>query len=259
MARHLYAEKAVCMNTTLKNTGEIGNRRKGSLMRKLKSISFAFVFGLLTAFTLAGSIWASLFTAGPNSITRLNVIPSDNIPAHLIAGLSIYLCGGRLWGLEIAGLMSADAKSMVKVCAPSWSATVVTIVGAISFWGMSLGGLSRINILPHFRHSTHYHFLLIFVPVVGIITAINGSVVANKLGFHERKKSVGLYTGVAAALGFLAVGLILLFGLGWEVGRPIYGKYGMLLLLLICNIGAALAGGTTIGWMLERSRIRLDG
>lgn len=247
------------MNTTLKNACEIGNRRKESLIIKIKAITFVVLFGLWTAFTLAGSVWASLFTAGPNSITRLDVIPSDNIPAHLIVALSIYLCGGGLWGLGIARLMSADAKSMVKACALSWSATVVTIVGAISFWGISLGGLSNINILPYFRHSTHYNFLLIFVPVAGIITAINGYVVANKLGFHERNKSVGLFTGVAAALGFLAVGLILLFGLGWEVGNPIPGKYGMLKLMLFCSIGATLTGGMAIGWMLEQSRIRLDG
>jgi hypothetical protein len=68
-----------------------------------------------------------------------------------------------------------------------------------------------------------------------------------------------LYTGVAAALGFLAVGLILLFGLGWEVGNPVPGKYGMLKLTLFCSIGAALTGGMAIGWMLEKSRIGLDG
>ena len=168
--------------------------------------------------------------------------------------LAIFLCEGGLWGLGIARLMNADAKSMVKACALSWIATLAAFGVVIALLAYSMGGLSRINVLPHFRHSLHYNFLLIFVPAVGIITAINGYVVANKLGFHERKKSVGLYTGVAAALGFLAVGLILLFGLGWEVGRPVYGKYGMLLLLLICSIGAALAGGMALGWMLEKNQ-----
>jgi hypothetical protein len=247
------------MNTTLKNTGEIGNRRKESLIMKLKSITFVVVLGLWTAFTLAGSVWAVLFLAGPNSITRLDVIRSNNTILQLVVVL-VFLCGGGLWGLGIARLMNTDAQSMVKTCALSWTATVFTFVIAISFLATSLGSFTAIiDPLPDFRHSTHYYFLLIFVPVIGIIAAINGYVVTGKLGFKELKRSVGLKTGLAAALGFLAIGLTLLHWFGWEVGRPIPGKYAMLLLLLICNTSAALAGGMAIGWVLEKSRIGLDG
>jgi hypothetical protein len=119
-------------------------------------------------------------------------------------------------------------------------------------------GLSRINFLPIFPHSRHYNFLLVFVPMIGIASAINGYVVANKLGFHERKKSVGLYTGLAASLGFLAVGLILFFSFGWEVGYHIIGRSGMLKILLFCSIGAALTGGMAMGWVLEKSISRRD-
>ncbi|RPJ26878.1 MAG: hypothetical protein EHM33_09980 [Chloroflexi bacterium] len=224
---------------------------------KLKSVAFVSVLGFWTAFTLAGSVWVWLFLLGPNSITRLDLIRSNNILVLLIVALTVFLCGGGLWGLGIARLMNADATSMVIACALSWSATVFTFAGAISFWGISLGSLSQLAyILPYFPHSHHYSFLLIFVPVIGIVTAINGYVVTGKLGFKELRKSVGLYAGLAAALGFLTVGLILLFGLGWGVGeRP--GK--MLSLLELCNIGAALAGGMALGWALNKSRIRLDG
>ena len=192
-----------------------------------------------------------MFLAGPNSVSRSNVISSYNIILPLIAMPMIYLCGGGLWGFGIARLMNADAKSMVKACALSWSATLFTFLIAVISLALSLGiGFSRINILPHFRHSPHYNFLAIFVPVVGILTAINGYVVTGKLGFKEKRKSVGRYTGLAAALGFLAVGLILLFGFGWEVGNPAYGKYGMLKLMLFCSIGAALVGGASLGLML---------
>ena len=223
---------------------------------KLKSIIFVLLFGLWTAFTLAGSVWAFLFTVGPNSITQLDVISSDNIVLQLIAMFTVYLCGGGLWGLGIARLMNADAKSMIKTCALSWSATVFAFVITVVFLGISLfGGLSRINILPYFRHSTHYNFLSIFVPAIGIITAINAYVATGKLGFKELRKSAGMYAGIAAALGFLAGGLILLYGFDWEVGEPVPGKYGMLLLLLICNIGAALTGGMAMGWVLKKPRI----
>jgi hypothetical protein len=153
--------------------------------------------------------------------------------------------------------MNADVKSMVMTCAVSWSATLFTFLMIVVSLGNYFGGFSRINILPYFRHSIHYNFLSIFVPAIGIITAINAYVVTGKLGYQELKKSAGLYTGIAAALGFLTVGLILLYGLGWEVGRPVSGKYGMLLLLLICSIGAALAGGMAMGWELREIKNRL--
>ena len=222
---------------------------------KLKLIAFVLLFGLWTAFTLAGSVWAVLFLLGPNSITRLDVIRSDNTILEFVL---VFLCGGGLWGLGIARLMNADVKSMVKTCAVSWTATVFAFLMVVVFLGNSFGGFSRLNILPYFRHSIHYNFLSIFVLAIGIITAINAYVVTGKMGLHKLKKSAGVYAGTAAALGFLVVGLILLHGLDWEVGRPIPGKYGMLLLLLICSIGAALAGGMAIGWMLEKPRIGLD-
>lgn len=226
---------------------------------KLKSITFVLLLGLWTGFTLAGSVWAVAFLQGPNSITRLDVIQSNNGMVNLIVVLTAFLCGGALWGLGIACLISANAKSMVIACALSWSVTVFALATAVGFLASLMGGAftSIIDPLPDFRHSTHYYFLLEFVPITGIVAAINAYVVAWKLGFKELKKSVGFYTGVVAALGFLAVGLILLFGLGWEVGKPVPGKYSMPLLLLICNAGAALTGGMALGLALDKSRIRL--
>jgi hypothetical protein len=253
------------MNAILKNTGEIGNDEEETLIMKLKSITFVLLLGLWTVFTLGGSIWGYIVMMGPNSVTRysiirLDIIPSDNIILKLIMMLMAYLCGGGLWGWGIAQLMNADVKAMVKACAVSWTATVFTfLIVVVASLANAFGGFSKINILPHFRHSLHYNFLLIFVPAIGIITAVNAYVVTGKLGSKEKRKLVGMYAGLAAALGFLTVGLILLFGFGWEVGNPVYRKYGMILILLICSIGAALSGGMALGWMLEKARIRLNG
>jgi hypothetical protein len=225
---------------------------------KPKSITFIVAFGLWTALTLGGSIWGFLVIAGPNSVTRYSNIRSDIISSDNIALLAIltaFLCGGGLWGLGIARLMNTDAKPMVKACALTWTGTVFAILIMVLLLGSYFGGFSSINFLPVFPHSRHYNFLLVFVPVVGIITAINAYMATGKSGLKELRKSVGMYTGLVSALGFLAVGLILFFGFGWEVGHHIYGKSGMLKILLFCSIGAALAGGMAIGWMLEKSRI----
>jgi len=216
-----------------------------------RPITIAAFTALLTALTLGGSVWGFIFMAGPNSVTQLNVISTNNIPVQLIVGLLIYLCGGGLWGLGLARLMNADAKSMVKACALSWTATVVAFVAVIFFLASLFGGLSRINFLPIFPHSRHYNFLLVFVLIIGIASAINGYVVTGKLGFKELRKSVGMYTGLAAALGFLTAGLILLFGFGWGVGEY---PYKMLSILVFCSIGAALAGGASLGWNLSKAK-----
>ena len=145
-------------------------------------------------------------------------------------------------------MMKANAKSMVIACALSWSATGFVAVIALVSLGVTIRSA---RIFPDCCHPTHYAFLTTFVPVIGVVAAINGYVVTGKLSFHGLKRSAGMYAGIVAALGFLAVGLILLYGFGWGVGeRP--GK--MLTLLEFCNIGAALAGGMAIGWTLEKSR-----
>jgi hypothetical protein len=80
---------------SLKDVGEIRNRPKERLIMMLRSITFAAVLGLWTAFTLAGSVWAVLFLLGPNSITRLDVVRSENTMLELVL---VFLCGGGLWG-----------------------------------------------------------------------------------------------------------------------------------------------------------------
>jgi hypothetical protein len=259
MARYLYTEIEACMNTTLKDAVEIWDRRKESFIMKLKSIFFVILLGFWTAFTLGGSVWGFLFLVGPNSITRLDILSSDDASLHLMAALLVYLCGGGLWGWGIARLMNADVKSMVKTCAVSWAATVFAFLMVVASLGNYFGGFSQINFLPVFFHYRHYNFLLVFVPSVGILTAINSYVATSKLGFKEKRKSAGMYAGLAAALGFLAVGLVLFFGFGWEVGYPHPGQSGMLLIFLICSISAALAGGMAMGWILEKSRSRSHG
>ena len=220
---------------------------------KLKSISLALLFGLWTALTLSGSVWGFIVLNGPNSVSRAHLAPFDDM--KLTAMLTVFLCGGGLWGLGIARLMKADAKSMMISCALSWSGTMIALIIAVVLMAAPQGGgFSKINFLPSFPHYRHYNFLLVFVTAVAIITAVNAYVVTSTLGFKELRKSAGMYTGLAAALGFLVTGLILFFGFGLEVGYHIIGKSGMLKMALFCSIGAALVGGMALGWILEKSR-----
>jgi len=99
----------------------------------------------------------------------------------------------------------------------------------------------------------HYEYLVIFLSRAGLAAALPARSMIGKLGLDNSKKNIGINIGVAAALGFLAVGLILKLGFGWEVGRPVYGSHSMPTILQWCCLGAALAGGMAIGWMLAKS------
>ena len=212
------------------------------------------LMGLLTTITLAGSIWFALYLAGPNSINRTRILPADNYA--LIAAISMfvsYLCGGGLWGWGIARMTKTDVKTMVKACALSWS--IPTFIVTISL-GLSLSTITAFGYTLPFRYT--YYYLLFFIPLIGIVTGINARVVSGKLGLQELKNKIGRNVGFAAALGFLIVTLILQFVLGWEVGKPVPGKYEMLTLLHYCNIGAALVGGSVLGRELVKSESNME-
>lgn len=117
---------------------------------KLKSPTFIALFGLWTALTFGGSIWRFIIMRGPNSVTRLHLIPLDNTILHLIVSLAVFLCGGGLWGLGIARLMNADIKSMVIACALTWTGTVFSFLIVVLLLGSYFGGFSQINFLPIF-------------------------------------------------------------------------------------------------------------
>ena len=212
-----------------------------------KSTTFIILMGLLTTITLAGSIWLSLYLAGPNSINRTRILPANNYALAALIALASYLCGGALWGWGIARMTKTDVRAMVKTGTLSWGVTTFIFSAAL---GGSLGAIVPFGNTIPIRYN--YYYLLIILPVIGIVTGINARAVISKLGLKELKNKVGMNVGFVAALGFLFVSLILQFGLGWEVGKPQPEKYEMLTLLNWSNVGAALAGGMAMGWVLEK-------
>jgi len=192
--------------------------------------------GLLTALTLAGSITIIFVLFGPQGFLR-------TIPSLLLVFPPI---GGALWGWGIASLMKAEVKPLIKTGALTW--TICFFIVNFIADGIGPNGLSLID-LPN----DHYEYLVIFTPAVGLAAVLPARAMAGKLGSDNLKKNIGINTGVAAALGFLVVGLILQFGFGWEVGRPVTGSHNMILILQWCCLGAALAGGMAMGWVLAKS------
>jgi hypothetical protein len=195
----------------------------------------------LTALTLAGSVIIIFLLFGPQGLVK----PGLTFKA---AGMFLFLgfppIGGALWGWGIASLMNAEVKPLIKTGALTW-----TIWLFICYFVTGVVGTFEIIDLPN----NHFEYLVIFLPAAGLAAALPARVMIGKLRLDNLKKNIGINTGVAAALGFLVVGLILQLGFGWEVGRPDYGSYSMPRILQWCCLGAALAGGMAMGWVLAET------
>lgn len=139
-------------------------------------------------------------------------------------------------------------KPLIKTGALTW-----TIWLFICYFVTGVVGTFEIIDLPN----NHYEYFVVFLPAAGLTAALPARVMIGKLGLDNSQRNIGINIGVAAAFGFLAVGLILQFGFGWEVGRPVYGSHSMTTILQWCCLGAALAGGMAMGWVLAKS-IRKD-
>ena len=206
-----------------------------------KSITFTMLMGLLTTVTLAGSIIIIFVLFGPQGFVKPGLVFK---PAGSFLFFGFPPIGGALWGWGIASLMKAEVKPLIKTGALTWTIWLFiffVITGVI-------GTFSLID-LPN----DHYEYLVVFLPAAGLAAALPARVMIGKLRLDNLKKNIGINTGVAAALGFLVVGLILQLGFGWEVGRPDYGSYSMPRILQWCCLGAALAGGMAMGWVLAET------
>jgi len=217
----------------------MNNRREHQM--NTKSITFTMLMGLLTTVTLAGSIIIIFVLFGPQGFVKPGLVFK---PAGSILLLGFPPIGGALWGWGIASLMKAEVKPLIKTGALTW-----TIWLFIVFFITGVIGTFSLIDLPN----DHYEYLVVFLPAAGLAAALPARVMTGKLRLDNLKKNIGIYTGIAAALGFLVVGLILQLGFGWEVGRPVYGSHSMPTILQWCCLGAALAGGMAMGWVLAKS------
>ena len=159
-------------------------------------------------------------------------------------------------GRCVAWLMGRAPKPLVMRGTLSWGSTV--LAAGIILYFSQIPGAAFDKAIDFSRHDTHFLFTLAFALVIGVAAMVNTRYMTGKLGFNDAQREVGRKSGLAAAAAFSAVSMILLFGLGWEVGRPGYFagyRYSMLVIMYWCNVGAALAGGAAMGWILARVQV----
>ena len=213
-----------------------------------RRLQFVLATALLTPLTLAGGLAMGLVTA--NLLFESINVHVSGLVSGLVA-LPVLLVmlfgGGAVWGYAIARLVDGDAKKLARAGAVTYGGAVILVGIVLEMLFGLISVLGRDISLP-----VHVAFTIVFVPSAGIIAALCTRSLAGALGWEAIMGNLGLYSGAAAAAGFLVVNMIML-ALGWQVGGPgAAERFTMITVMLTSNAGAALVGGAAMGWVLSR-------
>jgi hypothetical protein len=207
---------------------------------------YAAVSGVvLTVFALVGGLMAGLI-GGSLTFHALIGQASDPLTytlAAIIFGIGL-VGGSALWGMGMGRLARSQA---LRRAAGAGILGFVPIAGLVNFALLPVEPIVLASALP-----VHRVFTVLFVPIAGLIAGTSSLALAWALGWGRTAPALALRVGVTAALAFLAVNLVM-EGSGWLVGAPGAEARGtMITVLIVSNLGAALAGGAMLGLKLAQ-------
>ena len=159
--------------------------------------------------------------------------------------------GGAFWGFLLARFHGLPNRKGASI-AGSLSFGV-GVIGAADL----LGSLERVLVQGHRLPGVPIHviFTLLFVPATFLVATVGASAILLVSGSRVRWFPSALAAGVAAALSFLAVDL-LLDALGFRVGAPhAVERATMLTVAFLGSTGAALSAGASLGRFLSTGSV----
>jgi hypothetical protein len=203
----------------------------------------------LTPLTLVGGL---LIGTAVGNVVFARLPPQLNEPLRIalaamsaLAGMAI---GGALWGLAMGWLARSNQPRRM-----AW-AGILGFVPITLLLGLLLQAIEPIAVAGlGAQIPLHRLFTLLFVPTAGLIAGAGG--LALGVGLNNRRLAwrLALRAGIAAAAAFLVVNIGMEV-LGWQVGAPLAAeRLTMLTVLLVSDVGAAVASGATIGSLLART------
>jgi hypothetical protein len=163
-----------------------------------------------------------------------------------------FLGGSALWGIAM-GRLAGNAEIRRLALSGMLGFAPITLVLGISLSAVEPWVVEHIGML----FPIHRIFTLMFVPTAFLIAGVSAWAIG--LGLRRGPLAWGLAwrTGLSAALAFLAVNLVM-EALGWVVGAPGAAERAtMLTVMFLGNLGAALAGGAMIGYVLTGRTMRV--
>lgn len=208
---------------------------------------------LRSAFLTAVTLFGGMLTGGVvgnlvyesfpgHSITNFDALP---VILGIIPAVTGVLAGSGAWGWAMGGLAGAQNRGRIAV-AGILGFVPITILLAVVLLNLEAVVVEATGLqLPTYRV-----FTLLFVPTAFLIAGISAWAIGRGLGDKALARSLLWRVGLAAALAFLVVNLVMETS-GWVVGAPgAAARYTMLTVMFAGNLGAALAGGAVLGWML---------
>jgi len=209
-----------------------------------------------SAFATALALFGGMFV-GVAVGSLLHGLPfhaSDQIKVALasLPALAGTIGGGALWGYLLARIhLIHDSKRMSLAGAISFGPSVIGAGLLLSSLEMALVEQGRLPGMP-----IHVVFTLLFVPSTFLVAAIGGLAIAFGSRNQAQWARFALSTGVAAALAFLVLDLVM-DTLGWRVGAPGAAERAtMLTVMFLGACAAALSAGAVLGRLLVRASAR---
>ena len=212
----------------------------------LRSQVYAAVLGaMLTVFALVGGLMGGLIGG---SFTFHGLIgKAPNLLTYTLATLIFstgILGGSALWGVGMSHLARSPA---LRRAAGASILGFAPITVLLNFALLPVEPIILQSHLPVDRV-----FTMLFVPTAFLIAGMSSLALGRALGWGRAAPALALHVGLAAALAFLVTNLAM-EGFGWMIGSPGAEERGtMITVLIVSNLGAALAGGATLGLKLTQ-------
>jgi len=207
---------------------------------------------ILTVLTLFGGMLLGVvvgqvtFEALPgHSIIKPSAL---HITLSAIPALTGFLIGSALWGVLMGCIGQATDRRRMAVAGMLGFAPITIVLG------LMLNALEPFAV-EQFGAQVPIHrlFTLLFVPTAFLVAGVSAWAIGRGLRHMALAWALLWRVGVAAALAFLTVNLVM-ESLGWVVGAPRAAeRFTMLTVLFAGNLGGALAGGAVLGWSLDKT------
>lgn len=212
----------------------------------------ALLGSVLTVVTLFGGLLVGL--GAGLAVFELMPGSSASHPSPLHIGLAAlpaivgFLGGGALWGMQMGrrgGVAGLDRRLALAGMAGYAPITLLLGTALGTLEPLVIEGLAG-------RVPIHRVFTLLFVPTAFIIAGVSAGSLGWALGSRRLAWALLWRVGLAAALAFLGVNLIM-EALGWVVGAPGAAERATMLTVMFAgDLAAAVAGGAVIGAWLAR-------
>src|SRR5215213_4801716 len=205
----------------------------------------AILGAVLTVLGLVGGLMGGLI--GGSLIFHSLIEQVPDLLTYALAAIAFFgatLGGSALWGAGMARLARSPAARRA-ACAGMLGFVPITFVLNILLVAVEPIAV-RAN-LP-----VHRLFTVLFVPTAGLIAGVSSLALGWSLGWSRAAPTLAMRVGLTAALAFLAINLGM-EALGWQIGGPGAEERGtMITVLIVSNLGAALAGGAMLGVTLTQ-------